>query len=52
MDNEKGWELLFNIKWPHEGFSIGYDIVPYTEEEPYASVFIYLGLVTIIFNWE
>ena len=49
---EKSYEFLVNLKWPHEGFSLGYEIVPYTEEEPYYTVMIYLGLVTLIFNWD
>ena len=52
MQEEKSWELLINIRWPHEGFSIGYDIIPYNEEEPYYSVLLYLGLVTLIINWD
>ena len=52
MEDEKGWELLFNFRWPHEGFSIGYDLVPSTEEEPYFSVLLYLGFITIIYNWD
>lgn len=46
------WELLFNLKWPHQGFVVGYDLIPANEEESYNTVMIYLGLLTIIFNFE
>lgn len=48
---EQGYEFLINIKWPHEGFTVGYDIITHTEEEPYNSVLIYLGFITLIYNW-
>ena len=48
---EQGYEFLINFKWPHEGLLVGYDIIPATEDEPYNSVFIYLGLITLIYNW-
>ena len=46
------WEILINFKWPHQGFSIGYDLVPADEYEDYNSVLLYLGCFTIIFNFE
>lgn len=50
--DDKGWELLFNLKWPHQGFSIGYELIQPTDEDPYATVMIFLGLLTIIYSWE
>ena len=49
---EKSYELLINLRWPHEGFSIGYDLIQPTEEDPYSSVILYLGFITIIYNWD
>lgn len=46
------WEILINFKLPHQGFSIGYDLVPADEDEPYNTVLLYLGCFTIIFNFE
>ena len=51
MEEENGWEFLVNFRWPHEGFSIGYDLIPRTEEDPYNSVIIYLGCITLIFDF-
>jgi len=45
------WELLFNFRWPHEGFSIGWDIFNPDEINDYTTVRIYLGFLTIIINW-
>lgn len=50
--NDKGWELLFNLKWPHEGFTIGWEIIQANEEEPFVTVMIFLGFLTIIYSWE
>jgi len=52
MDEGFGWEFLVNLRWPHEGFSIGYDLIQSSEEEPYNSAIIYLGFITFIFNFE
>lgn len=45
------WELLLNIDWPHNKLAIGYEYVPANKEEPYQSVFLHLGFITIIFHW-
>jgi len=57
FDNEntgKWWELLLAWKWPHEGFTIGYDLVPPYEQPEnglyYYSVLIYLGPLSLIYN--
>lgn len=51
----KWWELLLSWKWPHEGFTVGYDIVePNNTQDPemlYYSALLYLGPLTIIVNW-
>ncbi|MDB4378301.1 hypothetical protein N9Z41_00885 [bacterium] len=51
----KWWELLLAWKWPHEGFTIGYDLI-HPDEQPenglyYYSVLIYLGPLSIIYNF-
>jgi|TARA_R110001592_G_scaffold362414_1_gene676144 hypothetical protein len=56
FDNEeKGrWsEFAVGFKWPHQGLTIGYDLVePHTEEEiRYYSILLYLGPITLIYNW-
>lgn len=48
------WELMLGWKWPHQGFTIGYDLVQ-PDEQPdnglyYYSVLIYLGPLSIIYN--
>mgnify|MGYP005992920473 CR=1 FL=1 len=52
MEEGSGWQFLVNFRWPHQGFSIGYDLINATEEEPYNSVMIYLGCLTVIFDFE
>jgi hypothetical protein len=49
------WEILLAWKWPHQGFTIGYDLVV-PDEQPenglyYNSVLIYLGPLSIIYNF-
>ena len=52
MEEEYDSEFLINFRWPHEGFSVGYDLISGTEEEPYNSVIIYLGFLTFIYNFR
>lgn len=54
--NGKWWELMLGWKWPHQGFTIGYDLVepndqPQENEMTYYTVLIYLGPLSIICNW-
>jgi len=49
---ERNYELLVNFRFPHEGFSLGYDIIPPNESEDYNSFFLYLGPITLILNWD
>ena len=54
--NGKWWELMMGWKWPHQGFTVGYDLIqPYEqpeENENISYVFIvYLGPLSIIYNW-
>ena len=51
-DDDKEYEILINLKWPHEGFMVGYDIFQPTEDDDFKSVFVYLGFITLIFNWN
>lgn len=44
-------EVLFNFRWPHEGFSVGWDILPPDEVENYYTVKIYLGILTVILHF-
>lgn len=49
------WEFLLGWKWPHQGFTIGYDLVQ-PDDQPenglyYNSVLIYLGPLSIIYNF-
>jgi len=46
------WEILINLKWPHQGFTVGYDLVPADEEEQYNTIMLFLGFLTIIINFE
>jgi len=55
-DNRKWWELMLAWKWPHQGFTIGYDLVAPDEnhqdnEMTYFTVLIYLGPLSVIYNW-
>ena len=52
FDDDKEWELLLNFKWPHEGFTIGYDYFHPVEDDPFHSIFVHLGFLTIVFNWN
>ena len=54
-DSGHWWELLLGWKWPHQGFTIGYDLVM-PDEQPenglyYNSVLIYVGPLSIIYNF-
>jgi len=52
-ESDKWWELLIAGKWPHEGFTVGYDVIePNKEDEMrYYGFNLYLGPFTIIYNW-
>jgi hypothetical protein len=50
------WEFLMGFKWPHQGFTLGYDLIgpndqPQEDEMTYFAVLFYLGPITLIFNW-
>ena len=52
----KWWEFLMSWKWPHQGFTVGYDlVVPEEQNEEnnmtFFTVLIYLGPVSLIYNW-
>ena len=49
---EGGYEFLVNFRWPHQGFALGYELISATEEEPYNTVLLFLGCVTIIYNFD
>ncbi len=47
---------MLGWKWPHQGFTIGYDLVEPEEnhqdnEMTYYTVLIYLGPLSLIYNW-
>jgi hypothetical protein len=55
-NNGKWWEFLVAWKWPHQGFTIGYDFVepngqPEENEMLYFSFLLYLGPLSLIYNW-
>jgi len=57
-DSGKGkwWEFMLGWKWPHQGFTIGYDLVAPEEnhqdnEMTYYTVLIYLGPLSLIYNF-
>lgn len=52
----KWWEFLMSWKWPHQGFTVGYDlVVPEEQNEEnsmtFFTVLIYLGPISLIYNW-
>jgi hypothetical protein len=52
----KWWEFLMSWKWPHQGFTVGYDFVQPTEQNEensmtFFTVLIYLGPISLIYNW-
>lgn len=52
----KWWEFLMSWKWPHQGFTVGYDLViPEEQNEEnsmtFFTILIYLGPVSLIYNW-
>ena len=54
--NGKWWELMLGWKWPHQGFTIGYDLVepndqPQENEMTYYTCLLYLGCLSIIYNF-
>ena len=55
-NNGKWYELVVGWKWPHQGFTIGYDLVepneqPERNEMTYFAFLLYLGPISIIYNW-
>jgi len=52
FDDDSFWEISINFRWPHQGFSIGYDLVPSDEEVDYNSILIYLGFLTIMIDFN
>jgi hypothetical protein len=55
-DTGKWWEFMLGWKWPHQGFTIGYDLVepheqPQENEMTYYALLVYLGPLSIIYNW-
>jgi hypothetical protein len=52
----KWWEFLMSWKWPHQGFTVGYDLViPEEQNEEnsmtFFTILIYLGPISLIYNW-
>jgi hypothetical protein len=52
FDDDKFWEVSINLKWPHQGFTIGYDLIPADEEIDFHSAFLFLGFLTIIIDFN
>ena len=52
FEDDKFWEIQINLKWPHQGFVFGYDLIPADEEVDYNSVLIYLGFLTIMVDFN
>jgi len=52
-DSDKWWEFLLGSKWPHQGFTLGYDLIEPDEEDEmkYYGFNLYLGPFTLMFNW-
>ena len=55
-EDDKWWEFLLAWKWPHQGFTIGYDLIEPNEQAPenemaFYSVLLYLGPLSVIYNW-
>lgn len=54
-DSGNWWEFLLTWKWPHEGFTLGYDMIQ-PEDQPdnglyYGTILFYLGPLSIIYNF-
>jgi len=58
--SSKWYELEIGWKWPHQGFTLGYDIYqPHepNEDEPneaggiYYIIVLYLGPLSLIYTW-
>jgi len=52
----KWWEFMLAWKWPHQGFTIGYDFIEPDEQAPenevaFYSIIIYLGPLSIIYHF-
>ena len=41
------WEIMLDIYWPHDRFSIGWDIIHSDDKYNYSSYILYLGIFTI-----
>jgi len=51
FDDNSFWEVSLNFKWPHEGFMIGWHIIPDNKEYTYTTVHLMLGFVTVIIEF-
>lgn len=48
MDRDNmDWELTFDFYWPHDRFTIGWDILHADEIYNYSTYILYLGILTI-----
>ena len=55
-EKDKWYEIMVGWKWPHEGFTVGYDLIepnqnPEPDEMLYCAFLLYLGCVSVVFNW-
>tara|TARA_R110000796_G_scaffold230857_1_gene348619 strand:- start:247 stop:399 length:153 start_codon:yes stop_codon:yes gene_type:complete len=48
---ERGWEFLVNITWPHNKFALGWEYFPVDDDMSYESIIFHLGFVTLIINF-
>ena len=53
LEGNEWWEISLAWKWPHEGFTVGYDLIEPIEEDEakYFSFNLYLGPLSVLINW-
>ena len=41
------WKLEISTHWPHDRFALGWEWIRSSQEDPYSTFTLYLGIVTI-----
>jgi hypothetical protein len=47
----RDWDLTIAFYWPHHRFAIGWDDIAPDEQYDYHTTILYLGFVTITYNY-
>jgi|14_taG_2_1085336.scaffolds.fasta_scaffold69900_4 hypothetical protein len=51
FNDDSFWELALNIRWPHEGIILGYELIPADDICDYVTIKVHLLFVTILIEY-